>query len=135
MKISYRVVSVSSVGRVIRAVELRAPGGYASGPAPAWRPPTDVCEMDDHYLVQIEVAGLDLESIEIAFADDALTVVGQRGAMHPAGEIRCVERSIPSGRFAVHVRLPGAIAPDGAAMRYRAGFLVTQLPKRVSGWA
>lgn len=119
----------------MRSMEMRMPAGYPAGRSSAWQPLTDVCEAPDHYLVEIEVAGLEAGSVEVAFGGDTVLVTGRRLPRHATGAIRCVERSIPVGRFGLRVRFPGPIESDGADMRYQDGFLLLRIPKRETGWA
>jgi HSP20 family protein len=93
-----------------------------------FRPAVDVYRTEEPPTVTVvlEVAGVDPAELEIAFADGALIVRGQR--RRQGGERRVVHMEIDYGMFerAVPVREP--IDADRAEASYERGLLVVRLP-------
>ncbi len=46
--------------------------------APVWAPPVDISERKDAYVLTVELPGVKLEDLEIAFQDGLLTIQGTR---------------------------------------------------------
>src|ERR1700742_2635819 len=59
-------------------------GRHASQPttgaarAPDWAPPVDISERKDAYVLTVELPGVKVEDLEIAFQDGLLTIQGAR---------------------------------------------------------
>jgi HSP20 family protein len=93
----------------------------------AWRPPTDVYETDQAVIVQVEIAGMSPDNIEISYSERLLTIRGRREDPHPKLVYHCME--IPYGEFISEVWLPGSYIHDQIEARYENGFLHISLPK------
>ncbi len=93
-----------------------------------WRPPTDVLETDDAFLVRLEIAGMDPADFSITLRDRVLTVRGvrrdplARGCAYHQMEIRF-------GAFEVLLRLHVPVDAERIEAVYREGFLLITLPK------
>jgi HSP20 family protein len=93
-----------------------------------WRPPTDVYETDDAYIVCVEIAGVSLDDLRVAVEGDELTVCGHRGAV--IAGYRAVHRlEMHYGEFESAVLVPGPVREDAIEADYRNGILVVTLPK------
>ena len=127
-RISYRFAEVS--GRT----SVRLWGDpWASLPTiviarPQWRPPTDIYETPDAYILRVELAGVAEDQIELMLYQDVLVVEGTRSCDTPASA-RYHTAEIRYGRFRVELGLPADIDRDRVDARYEAGFLSVTLPK------
>ena len=92
-----------------------------------WRPPTDLYETEESVIVQIEIAGMNPDDIEIQFSDRMLTVRGERKDSYAKQVYHCME--IPYGEFVSEVWLPGTYREEKIEAKYENGFLYITLPK------
>lgn len=105
------------------SAQLRAGAGRAARAAAdvylTEEPPTLTIELD--------VAGLDPESLEVALDGDLLTIRGER--RRPRGPRRLYEHAeIDWGPFARRLRLSRPVAAAGATAAYVRGILRIELP-------
>ena len=95
-----------------------------------WRPQVDVYEVDDAFLVLVELAGMRDSAIEVTLAEDALLIGGRRPELHRQGTLRFHQLGINEGPFQAAILLPGPVADDGIMANYDDGLLTITLPKR-----
>jgi HSP20 family molecular chaperone IbpA len=93
----------------------------------AWRPPTDVYETADCFVVKVEIAGMQHTDLHIALKARDLTISGVR--QDSAAKVGYQQMEIQYGPFESHVSLPGAVDQDAVEATYQEGFLVVRLPK------
>jgi HSP20 family protein len=92
-----------------------------------WRPPTDVYETEEAFVVRLEVAGMREEDFNIAIHGRTLYV---RGVRLDQPERRAyLQMEIPFGEFALEVDLPIAIVMDAVQAFYQHGFLKIICPR------
>ncbi|HXF97747.1 MAG TPA: Hsp20/alpha crystallin family protein [Gaiellaceae bacterium] len=91
-----------------------------------WAPALDVRELDDAYVVALDVPGVDPGSISVEVENDVLTVSGERPAPADAQVFR-LER--PYGRFLRSLALPKGCTVDEIAADYHDGVLEIRIPK------
>lgn len=102
--------------------------------SPFFRPPADVVETEDAYLVTLEVPGVADDEMEVFVHPDALVVSGRRrcpsvgGAEYHVAEIRY-------GPFRFDMALPEDADADGVAATTDHGVLRLSVPKRSGGKA
>ena len=98
--------------------------------ADLWQPPTDVFETPQHYIIQMELAGLDREDVEIEVRDRQLLICGQRQPEEGAsgGTYHVLERS--RGPFARSFQLPPDTDSDHIRAFMDKGLLVVRAAKR-----
>lgn len=93
-----------------------------------WVPPVDLAEVDDRYVVTIELSGLDRSAIQIDYGDSVLTVRGARPA-----EGGCPERyqqfERGQGQFSRAFRFALPVAGDRIAADFADGVLTVSIPK------
>ncbi len=94
----------------------------------AWRPPTDLCEMEDALVAYIEVAGMKDGCLSVSISDRVLTVVGTREHSGPRGAYHQME--IRYGEFRTQVSLPAAVDAEKVEASYADGFLTVVMPKQ-----
>ena len=92
-----------------------------------WRPPTDVYETADAFIVKVEVAGLREEDIEVGIENNILMISGVRPTLNE----RCAyyQMEIRSGKFEMAVEIPAPIKVEVSVAEYKDGFLMINLPK------
>ena len=96
-----------------------------------WRPPTDVYETEESFIVKVEIAGMREEDIEVAVENNILLVSGNR-ADTPERKAYYHQMEIQSGKFEIAVELPAPIDVEKAGAEYKDGFLTVNLPKHVT---
>jgi HSP20 family protein len=95
----------------------------------AWHPPTDLCEIEGAYLVEVEVAGMESDDFVIQFSRGVLSIRGSRSSRRVARAYHQIEISM--GEFAVDVHIPGPVRVDEIEATYENGFLRLTLPKNM----
>ena len=99
-----------------------------NGACTVWRPPTDLIETDDRYLVSVEVAGLHQEELSITYHREYLVISGTReGILAKNGAFHQME--INRGDFATEIRLHAPVDLDATKAVYARGLLTVTLPK------
>lgn len=92
-----------------------------------WSPPTDVYEMEEAYIVRVEVAGMRESDFEITLENGFLQISGTRPDVPERRAYHQME--IRFGRFSTAVGLPGPVDVDASRAEYEDGFLTVTLPK------
>lgn len=92
-------------------------------------PPTDVIELEDRLLVQVEVAGMRHSDFEIELQNHHLIISGTRS--QPARTpLAYYQVEIGYGRFRVEITLPWPVESEHVSASYEAGFLQIELPRK-----
>ena len=105
-----------------------APVGFIS--TPKWRPPTDIYETDDRFVVVIDIAGVDPGDITVALDAGMLVVSGERKE-RASGRREYHAMEVKVGPFERTFRLPRPVDPASLRAAYEDGFLeilLTKLP-------
>ena len=97
---------------------------------PAWHPPVDVFEMEDAYVVKVELAGMSKEEISVIVDSSILTITGCRNDSSAKTKLRYRQMEIKYGVFEVCLRLPEDVDIDSVEAVYKNGFLETHLPRK-----
>lgn len=92
-----------------------------------WNPPTDQYEIENAFVVRVEIAGMREEDFEILIENSALFISGSRPDFREQRAYQQME--IRFGRFEIAVSLPGPINIELASAEYKDGFLTVILPK------
>jgi len=92
-----------------------------------WRPPTDLFEVEDSYVVRIEIAGMSEDDFEIVLDQNILIVRGVRPDISERRSFHQME--INFGEFIAAVEIHGAIDSSAVSAEYKNGFLWIKLPK------
>jgi HSP20 family protein len=95
-----------------------------------WRPPTDVYETEDKFIVRLEIAGVKEADFTITLDMNILTISGLRSDNMDHKSFHQME--IHFGEFYSEIELPGPIENDLSSAEYRDGFLFIYLPKAQS---
>jgi HSP20 family protein len=92
-----------------------------------WRPPTDVYETEDTFVVRIEIAGMKEEDFSVQLDGRILSVRGVRSDPPERRSYHLMEIRI--GEFQNEIELPGAVSAAKVSAVYQDGFLMIYLPK------
>ncbi len=106
-------------------------GTWAVPVASGWRPPTDVFETPDQFIVLIEVAGVAEEDISVTLFSDLLVVEGVREqpSFFRSGMSACHQLGIKYGDFRSEVYIPVNVDHDNVSAEYKNGLLKIVLRK------
>jgi HSP20 family protein len=89
----------------------------------------DVFETENSYVVKVEVAGLDLDNLNVTFEDGHLIVSGSRHDSCPETKVTCHQMEIPYGHFKRTMFISRNVDWDGITASYVGGFLEIRLPR------
>jgi HSP20 family protein len=102
--------------------------GTTEAPRSRWVPPMDLLESANHFLLTLDLPGLDERDVALTFQGGVLTISGQRALAHDAHEgYLLLER--PYGAFSRSLTLPGGVDPDRLQAHFDAGVLSVIIPK------
>lgn len=90
-------------------------------------PLADIEETEDSYVVEIELAGVRKDDVNIEVAGRRLSVTGERKEKERKGTIRRRTRSV--GRFRYEILLPTNVDPNGVEASLKEGVLTVRVPK------
>lgn len=107
----------------------RAFAGTEVGAAGAWVPPADVYETPERFVVNVELAGLSADEVDVSVEDSTLTIRGERDFYRevPEDAFHRVERRF--GPFSRSLSLPATANPDGIEATFDRGVLTITVPK------
>ena len=103
-----------------------APVGFVS--TPKWRPPTDVYETDDSFIVVMDIAGVEPGEFTVSLDAGMLTVSGERKE-RASGRREYHAMEVKVGPFERTFRLPKPVDPASLKATYDLGFLEIRLAK------
>jgi HSP20 family protein len=93
-----------------------------------WSPPVDLVELDDRYVVTIEVPGLARTEVQLDYADSVLTVRGKRAAADCCPE-RYQQLERGQGEFSRSLRFEARVDADQISADLANGVLTISVPK------
>lgn len=111
-----------------RGQELQLPGTGGTS-TPAWAPAVDISERKDAYVVSVEIPGVRLDDLEIAFQDGLLTIQGERSLPKDSADeqTHLIERRY--GLFRRSITLPQHVMADKIEASFEDGVLWVIMPK------
>ena len=105
-------------------------GGVIPGESDmCWRPATDAYETDEHFIVQVDLAGMDPAQIEVLADKKSLVVRGIRQESSVPGKKHFHKMEINVGPFVRKVAITVDVVASSATARYRSGFLYVTFDK------
>ena len=112
-------------GRTYAGGEAGATGTAGS----AWVPPLDVFEMQEKFVLNVELPGIDPDSVELSVEDSTLIIRGERAFYTdvPEESFHRVERRY--GPFARSVALPATANAEKIQATFDKGVLTIEVPK------
>ena len=93
-------------------------------------PLADVEESDDAFVVEVELAGVKKDDVDIELSGRRLVVTGERKERERVGILRKRTRTV--GRFRYEVVLPAELDEDGVTAELDEGVLSVRVPKAAS---
>jgi HSP20 family protein len=96
-----------------------------------WRPPTDIFETEENFIIKVEIAGMRDEDIEVAMENNLLVISGNRTDI-PEQRAYYHQMEIQSGKFEIAAEIPVPVDAEKAGAIYKDGFLTITLPKLVT---
>jgi HSP20 family protein len=111
-----------------RGQELQQ-SGFGGVSTPAWAPAVDISERKGAYLVAVELPGVKLDDLEIAYQDGLLTIEGQRGLAPDSADqqTHLIERR--HGQFRRSITLPLHVTAEAIDASFEDGVLTVLIPK------
>lgn len=106
---------------------------FRMGGGIGWRPATNVWETPDEFVLQVDLAGLEREAIEVWVDGPRLVVRGTRPDPPRGGRLHFHKLEIPSGPFERWIALPDAVDAASCVARYEQGFLLVRIPFGAAG--
>jgi HSP20 family protein len=97
-----------------------------------WKPPTDVYETKDDFVVTLELAQMKAEEVSITYQEGILFIRGIRKAIPPSEQRRYHKMEIHYGPFEQRIPIPSEVDIDKLTAHYKDGFLEIRLPKNTS---
>ena len=94
-----------------------------------WRPATDVFETTDEFVIQVDLAGMREEAIEVFVDEGYVTIKGTRANVNQPGKKHYHKMEIMVGPFERHIRLPEWVDVSTAQARYESGFLFVRMER------
>jgi HSP20 family protein len=95
--------------------------------APVWVPAADLEEMDDAYVLEMEVPGVNKEDVNIELRDNEVRIAGEVKDKERKGMLRRQTRRV--GQFEYTITLPGDIDAEKVEAGLHDGVLTVRLPK------
>ena len=96
-----------------------------------WSPPTDLYEIEDAYVVRVEIAGMRQQNFSVTLENNFLIISGVRSETPERRAYHQME--IRFGEFSTVVALPGPVNAEKSTAEYEDGFLIVTLPRSAPG--
>jgi len=103
-----------------------SPVGFVT--APKWRPPTDIFETEDAFVVVMDIAGVEPDGFAVTFDAGILTVSGERRET-ASGRREYHAMEVKVGPFERRFAFAKRVDPSSLKASYEAGFLEIRLAK------
>jgi HSP20 family protein len=98
--------------------------------AGVWVPDVDVEELDDAYLIEAELPGVDRKDVNVELVGNELSVTGEIKERERKGLVRRKTRR--RGQFELHLTLPEPADGEKVDARFDNGVLTVRVPKQES---
>ncbi len=101
-------------------------GSFALNPRVAPAMPMDLFREGDHFVLAVDLPGVDPGTIDVSCEDQTMTIRAERTAR--SGEGRWLVRERPAGTFARQLTLGRGLAMDKVSASYADGVLTLTIP-------
>ncbi len=102
-----------------------------------WQPALNAYRCADHFILCLDLAGVDRKGIRVEVEPGKLLIYGHRPPPEPdcrvSRTVQVFAMEIDYGDFRRELALPVEVDPDGVTARYRNGLLWIRLPTRPHG--
>jgi len=95
-----------------------------------WKPPTDVYETENNFVIIIELGQMKSEEISISYERGVLFIRGVRKAVPPTERRRYQKMEINYGPFERRIAVSEDVEIEKLQAKYEDGFLQIDLPKK-----
>lgn len=102
--------------------------GPSGGAGTRWVPLADLSEIDNAYLVEVELPGVKSKDIDIEVVGNELLITGEAKQSERKGLLRRKQRRV--GEFELRVALPHKVDADRIEANLADGVLTVLVPKR-----
>jgi HSP20 family molecular chaperone IbpA len=92
-----------------------------------WKPATDVYETEREFIIQIDLAGVGQEDLDVLIDEEYVTIRGVRRNVLSEGKKHFHKMEIMVGPFERHVRIPANVDSSSVSARYESGFLFVRM--------
>ena len=96
--------------------------------AAAWRPRVDVIDADKQYVLEVDLPGVDPQSVQVELEQGLLQIKGERQASH-GEEAAYTYRERRAGKFERSFRVPEAVDAEAITAKFDKGVLEIRVPK------
>ncbi|QEY51551.1 Hsp20/alpha crystallin family protein [Legionella longbeachae] len=93
-------------------------------------PSMDVVEDEAHFSVQVEMPGMDEKDIQVSFANNILTITGEKFTSKKNENKKFLSREISYGKYERSISLPPTVDVEKAKATFKKGMLWIELPKK-----
>lgn len=93
-----------------------------------WQPAADLLEIEGGFLVQVDLPGIDANSVEVVIDGQTLFIRGVRRAICPNQSKRYIHMEVSRGEFGKAIVLPETVSEENCKAVLRAGVLEIFLP-------
>ncbi len=108
---------------------LRAVNGEFASNAGNWTPALDIREIENAYVIRVDLPGVRRDDVDISVDRNALTIVGKREETATSEDAKVLRNERISGNFHRRLTLSETINRDEIAAKYEDGVLEILLPK------
>ena len=125
-----------------RMLERMSKSSFGYVPSDAWQPAVNLYETDLAYLVCVDLAGVDKDTVDLHLVENRLALRGRREVppcpenLKTTSEVPCRAKihlmEIDHGSFSRDVELPSDVQQDQIHASYRNGLLWIEIPKKTA---
>ena len=104
-------------------------GDFVESDQTTWSPAVALLEDGDEYVVQVQLPGIDTDTIDIQASRKAIVISGERKAPDYGEHQTVLHNEVRYGTFRRVIHLPATIEHEQVKADYREGVLTIHLPK------
>jgi HSP20 family protein len=112
----------------MRLIRYAQPNPAGAAEQVAWRPRVDVIDAEKQYILQVDLPGVDPNSVQVELEQGLLRINGERQASH-GDEAVYTYRERRTGKFERSFRVPEAVDAEAITAKYDKGVLEIRVPK------
>jgi HSP20 family protein len=106
------------------------PDGSDSATSAAWKPPLDLFEEPERYVLRADLPGISASDVQVQVEDGTLNLRGERKLDANVSREAYLRVERPYGRFSVQISLPPSVDQNGIEASHRNGVIEVVLPKK-----
>ncbi|MGD8342837.1 MAG: Hsp20/alpha crystallin family protein [Desulfobacterales bacterium] len=94
-----------------------------------WRPPVDIYETDEGFILKVELAGVEKEDVSVEVKDNVLTLKGERLLDPEIKDEQYYRKERTFGKFQRSFTLQESIRPEQVKAAFKNGVLTIVVPR------